>query len=961
MKTLLSTLTLSLMLTIGYGQNLLESYKYWSDTALVLYNQGRFEEAINAFKVAAVCNDLPRKNNINQWIDSSYAGYIKLLTKERDKANEAQRRAEMEAKANEIAANALKMQKYDMTHALRIAEAGMKKFPGNSLARQSFVEILSASPPPFYQKKLEGHGAKVASIAANEDGSLIATAGWDFKVMLWNKDGSLRRTLEGHKDIVTSVAVFTKRPYIISGSADFTAILWDTSGQIMTTFAGHKLEISSVALSPDESKIATASWDGTVKIWNIEGKELMTLKGPEHYISSVDFSPDGKTILSASWDQHFYIWDLQGNLIQKVKAHGGAVVKAVYSPDGSSILTCGWDKFAKLWDKDGKHLATFSGHKEPVESICFSASSNRIYTGSWDEEIMIWDQTGKFLQTLKGHSATINSLFNVKKGDYILSASTDNTAIIWNTNGQLTQILKLHDAPVHRVSSSPDGSRFVTIGGDNKIKLWDRFGNLVKEMKTSPQPSVLKFSPKGNCFAVGHIAGAVKVFDQNGDSLFQFQAYVNADVNSIDISPDGQSILTGSFTQADLWKLDGSLITNVKGHKQQIWAIRFLPDGKTFLTGGNDNKIIHWDMEGNQLNEFSIKGTVSSICFARDENSFFVAANSNNDYKIYHFDLLGNHLNNWKAHEKNIYDLKPLTTDNYLVSIGQDQKAMVWDYHGNEFQVIPGVEGRALDISPDEMIVTADKLGNIETRIPFFKYLTQGYVASLSDEEQLRYGLIDSTEVKTEPNIEKPKLPDVRYHENFLRNELVLFEAQTTTDILASKRNLAMKYSTKAYNAPTTYAKIFYQEKSVKLFEEYKGSVKKMNSGGYNTQSFSYGCLSLWFIMDNQWDKAFDYAIKSIAIAREGADEDVQNWSKTIMIINHLARGQFDEAVSMVNEIKDIGFYDDQLVGIMQWRTIPKNYTCGDLIIEHLDLLKNAGAEIKRADEIREMIKKSNP
>ena len=74
----------------------------------------------------------------------------------------------------------------------------------------------------------------------------------------------------------------------------------------------------------------------------------------------------------------------------------------------------------------------------------------------------------------------------------------------------------------------------------------------------------------------------------------EFKGY-RGQVVSVAFSPDGKSILTGSWDNtARLWSLKGITLQAFIGHKNHVSSVAFSPDRKTILTGSEDHTALLW-------------------------------------------------------------------------------------------------------------------------------------------------------------------------------------------------------------------------------------------------------------------------------------------------------------------------------------------------------------------------------
>jgi WD40 repeat protein len=146
---------------------------------------------------------------------------------------------------------------------------------------------------------LADHSDDIKSVAFSPDSQMLATAGKDHRVILWNVQTHQKiATLNGHTDALQSVTFSPDNKMIATGSVDRTVKLWDVqTRQERATLAGHIHAVWSVVFAPNGKMLASGSGDQTVKLWNVETRQEITTLGQGSGAAwSVAFSKNGRLL-----------------------------------------------------------------------------------------------------------------------------------------------------------------------------------------------------------------------------------------------------------------------------------------------------------------------------------------------------------------------------------------------------------------------------------------------------------------------------------------------------------------------------------------------------------------------------------------------------------------------------------------------------------------------------------------
>ena len=279
------------------------------------------------------------------------------------------------------------------------------------------------------------------------------------------------------------------------------------------------------------------------------------LRGHGGPVRALAITSDGAQVISGSFDTSAIRWSLSRNVAQQVmRFHDGPVNAVAVLPDGR-FVTAGGDAHIALWTprrQSPDHV--FDGHTAPVVALAVSPDGKTLASASWDRTVRVWPLAGGRPRVLEGHTQNVNG-----------------------------------------VAFSPDGTRIITAGYDATIRIWQLADDGVSVHNLpSPLNSVV-VAPDGELLAAG-ADGRVFFLSSTGEELGELQAG-RTPIIQLAVSKDG--ILAAAATTrgsvAVIHRKERKLLHTLVGPGLPVWAVAFLPDNSTLLTGGTDAMIRRWD------------------------------------------------------------------------------------------------------------------------------------------------------------------------------------------------------------------------------------------------------------------------------------------------------------------------------------------------------------------------------
>ena len=616
------------------------------------------------------------------------------------------------------------------------------------------------------------HGFYLNALAVSPDGAVLAGAGWDHTIHLWDmRTGRERMRFPGHCDSVYAVTFSPDGARIASGGLDGAVMLWSAAdGKRLRKIPAHKSSAGAVAFSPDGSKMASGGYDKIVRLWDADsGRRIREFEGHGDPVKAVAFSPDGGTLASGSGteggtDPSIRFWDVESGEEKLKIDHGSPVSSLSFSPDGARLLAGSGDGATRMWNvesgselwsvanrgslaafsPDGKTFATrtesgriglFDGETyEPIREMtmlrfggtifAFSPDGKRLaMTGSMRNAVRVFDvESGEPLNAVEAHEGAVWSLAASPDGKTIYSADFAGTIRSWDAETYAPgRTIKLQNHWIGRITVSPDGRRLAGYA-NGELRMWDAAEG--KELGPGVKPRAhvtgMSFSPDGRTLATG-----CQLWGVSEDGALTVVREWEGYPHDVAYSPDGSTLaISDQVNELRLRQAStGREFLEIEGQKDGMPSVVFSPDGRFLATGGGlppntysdpsrlDTSVRMWEVVSGQ-EIFSFKGhtdSVYGVAFSPDGTRI---ASTGADGTVRLWDAVtGEALVTLNGHDGHASSVIFTAGGDRLVSGGWDTTLLVWDV--SRFRAVAPVK------PPDAIEAVWDNLAGDDARRAF--------------------------------------------------------------------------------------------------------------------------------------------------------------------------------------------------------------------------------------------------
>jgi WD40 repeat protein len=290
-----------------------------------------------------------------------------------------------------------------------------------------------------------------------------------------------KSALKGHYGAVRSVAVSPITDLLASAGDDHTVRIWDLASAKERAIVQDGMKPTwPVAFTPDGSRVAAPSsvQDG-VHLWDANSATLVRKLGHHDEVVSFAFSPDGKLLATGGGVSSTQVWDATNGVLRQGLTAGTMrpAWPLCFSPDNALLAVANHgSNSVSLWNTSSLervHRTDLKGAR--VTAVCFDPSSQIVLSGQSDGGLELDTVDGYSLRDLHPHTGQITAIACSTRDKVFATAGVDGLVKVTSLiTGEELQVLNGHAGEVCGLAFSRDDGQLATAGLDGTIRLWHR-------------------------------------------------------------------------------------------------------------------------------------------------------------------------------------------------------------------------------------------------------------------------------------------------------------------------------------------------------------------------------------------------------------------------------------------------------------------------------------------------------
>ena len=550
--------------------------------------------------------------------------------------------------------------------------------------RECDAPELNLQGASFHDVKFDQDLEGVTSVSVSPSGTLVAagTANGDVHLLHAGSGKSVARCV-GHRDVVSGLAFAADSPILATAGDDGSVRIWDSAtGECRRELSADGTRLDAVAMTGDGQLIAAGGVAGIVFVWS-RGKTIRLFQASQHHdastagmhVRSLAFNSTGDLLASGCSDGRVKVWDWRAcELIFETEDQSGSVESVVFEPETNRLLastrhpsgtrafdldelrevephdTFRWagnlalsrdghravnlrsDHLLELIDVQTGSKRELAMPRYRVQFCDVSSLSGLIAAGGDSHTLSVWDwESGRLVWTLNGFSRWIKAIDISPDGTRIACCADNESIRVWDLGSmRLTHELRPHGAHIRSIRFLPGRPARIMSGSDDRyLAVSDLENDSSEPILLGPHEGgvwAVAASNDGELLAAGCLHGQIRVWALGSSRpIVTLDGSAHVNVRSLAFNAAGSLLAScGEDNSVRVWDLRTGRSTPAARHSGLVWSVDFSPasrlGGDLIASSGEDQVVRVWSTKRSKeiLALTGHRGTVWSARFSPD-------------------------------------------------------------------------------------------------------------------------------------------------------------------------------------------------------------------------------------------------------------------------------------------------------------------------------------------------------